>query len=72
VRDSADIGKTIRDEQYKLICYEDGRAELFDLIEDPWERVDLIEDGTAPETPLRSLADELEMLLDENICSIEF
>ena len=72
VRDTADIGKAIRNERYKLICYEDGRAELFDLLEDPWERVDLIDDGTAPTAVIQTLAAELETLLDETFCSIEF
>jgi arylsulfatase A-like enzyme len=47
----------VRDARYKLIQYESGRQELFDLRADPFEGTDLLADGMT--TELRGIVDGL-------------
>ncbi len=64
----ANRGKVIRNEQYKLICFQDGRSELYDLVLDPWEAVDLIDNGTAPPAVVQTLSSDLETLVGADVC----
>ncbi len=47
--DDGNTAWTVRNLQYKLIEYSDGRRELYDLSVDPFESNDLIANGISPE-----------------------
>ena len=51
------LGWTVRDERYKLIQWEDGRAALFDLAVDPDENSNLLSSALEPalESRLKAL-----------------
>ena len=44
-----ELDRAIRNEQYKLIIRSDGSEEFFDLIADPFERIDLMQNGLTVE-----------------------
>jgi arylsulfatase A-like enzyme len=48
----------VRDRQYKLIKFESGREELYDLVADPWEQTNLIS-TSVPET-MKAVVSDLE------------
>lgn len=51
------LDQAVSDGHYKLIDYGDGRQELYDLLDDPYEDNELLEAGTAP-------AGQLDFLLE--------
>lgn len=62
-------GKAIRDDTHKLICFEDGHRELYNLAEDPWESNDLLAAGSAPAGVEAALSTTLETKTGTSICS---
>lgn len=62
-------GKAIRDDAWKLICWEDGTTALFDLSSDPWEGDDLYPGGaTGADDAYTSLSTRLESWTGVDIC----
>jgi arylsulfatase A-like enzyme len=63
-------GQAIRDQNSKLICYDDGGVDLFDLSVDRWEADDLY--GTAPaagfEGIYADLASTMETWIGDDVC----
>ncbi|MEM8857022.1 MAG: sulfatase-like hydrolase/transferase [Chloroflexota bacterium] len=45
LRNNMDYGKAIRNEQYKLIQFETGTSEFYNLTDDPFEKNNLLQDG---------------------------
>lgn len=58
--DDGSWDRTLSDGQYKLIEFEDGKQELYDLLADPYENDELLDAGSAPPGQLDYL---LELLL---------
>lgn len=56
----------VRDERFKLIVFEDGRRELYDLVNDPYEQDDLMPAGLSAEAEaaMEGLEAELERILE--------
>ena len=54
-------GATTRDDRYKVIRYEDGTVEAYDLVDDPFEETDLFPDAT----------DELRPRLDALLAEVD-
>lgn len=63
-------GKAIRDATHKLICFEDGHQELYNLTVDPWETQELLVGGSAPAGVFEALAEALESKTGSSICSL--
>jgi arylsulfatase A-like enzyme len=55
-------GKAIRDARFKLILFQDGREELYDLLADAWESTELIGSG-ALDTEAQAAYDDLSAIL---------
>ena len=45
IEDAEGVSRAVRDRRYKLILGPNGEEELFDLLEDPYEQVDLVAAG---------------------------
>jgi len=65
---AAEDGKTIRNESYKLIRFDDGQEEFFDIANDPTESRDLLAGGRtlrgARKSNYEALVESLDTLLD--------
>jgi arylsulfatase B len=55
-------GRAIRDDRFKLIVFMDGREELYDLLDDPWESRELI--GAGLDAGGQSAYDDLKAVLE--------
>jgi arylsulfatase A-like enzyme len=68
--DARKAGHAIRNADHKLVCYEDGDTELFDLADDRWGVTNLYANGPAAgyETVYDDLATTLESWTSLDLC----
>ena len=62
-------GKAIRDARFKYIRFDEGPEEFYDLLDDPYERTELIAAGldTEAQAALENLRGKLDALLDSDL-----